>query len=314
MSEMMRSLLYSVVRTNKTTHQLLKNIEDKKKSFLLSTIVPSTPSSSSSSSSSLILPSLSPSLPSSSSASSSCSSLQHHTDNTHAAAIQPLKFLKSKLKLKVHPWGDRISVEKNSVDNEIDVNTDKEGEGLFSAAPLGSESNSVKETEEGNASVEGVRSLEFNYSEVKQGQGREEGREQVIGQGQGQGHEDWPGEGLRQGRGQGQGGEGRHSERYTSGQGLEQEQGEKIEHGHEKEYENKHKNEQKHEHENEQWQLSNAHAQTTAAPDDIDLVSDLQDALGHLRVAFESNICLSKLFVGFKMHYIDAELLKLFLL
>lgn len=283
MSEMMRSLHHSVVRTNEATHQLLKNIEERKKSMSLSTIVPTTLSSSSSSSSSLSSPSLSPSLPSSSS--SSCSSLQHtthtkHTTHTtHTAAIQPLEFLKSKSKIKIHPWGDRISIEKNSVENKIDVNIDKEGEALFHADFLGSAIDNIIEKEKEN-----VKGLEVNHLEVEQeekeerghGQGYLQGLEKMQGQGEERGQEEVEERKQRRGWGQGQG--------------------------------------MMNENEHEQWQLSNAHSYAPctpddiahtilpSAPDDIGLVSDLQDAVGHLRVAFESNICLSKWFIDFKMH------------
>ena len=273
---MMRSLHYSVVRTNKTTHQLLKNIEEKKKSLSLCLTLPSSPSSSSSPSSYLSPSSLLRSS-SSSSSFSSCNSLQHTTHTTHTAAIQLSKVPQSKL--KIHPWGDKFSGEKNSIKNKIDVNLDKEGEDVCSADLLGSETNDITEKKS-------VKRVEDNHLEVQQGQGQGHVQGEELGQGQ---WNKWGGEqGLEQESGQGQGQVQVHLQAEVLGQGQRQGQGERSKH--------------EKEHEHDQWQPSNAHALTTpapstdatSAPDDIDLVSDLENAVDHLTVPFESNICLSK--------------------
>ena len=222
---MMRSLHRSVLRTNKATHKLLKNIEERKKELFLSPVVSTTFS------------------PESSTCSSE-SETETFPSSVPAVAVQPFQFVKSRF--KIHPSGNEISVGKNPKEitqtNSISVATSR------------------TEIDDSTRYVKNPR-LNYSESDLEEGEGQGEGEEEGQGEGEGEGRR------LEQGEG----------EEWEEGGRLEQEEGAGWRQGAGNEH--------------EQCQYSNACA--SAVPND--LVSNLQDAVGHLDVAYESNVCLGKL-------------------
>ena len=299
---MMRSLHRSVLRSNKATHKLLKNIEDRKKStpsrYSMSTLFTST-----------VLDSISESPPSST-----------HTVHTavavEAAALHtPFPILLVKTRSQIHPdvIGDQNRVQEKST-VILDENNPFNNKYIL---PNGIAEFQISNVEHSVQTVERNHSKLENELLKREGEGIREGLEQLPGErqrngeGRGQYLEQGPGEGQRQGRGQyleqgpGEGqrqgrgqyleqgpGEGQRQgleqgEGLGLGQGfkreivLEQALGEEWGQGHDQR-EAKGEGDEKDlgwgEGEERQRQLLNASARAVSS----DLVSDLQDEGDHL--------------------------------
>ena len=207
---MMRCLHRSVLRSNKATHKLLKNIEDREKStpyrYSMSTSFTST-----------VLDSISESPQSST-----------HTVHTavaveNAALHTPFSFLLVKTRSQIHPdvMGDQNRVQEKST-VILDKNNSFNNKYIL---PNGTTELKISNVEHSVQTVERNHSKLENELLEREGEGIREGLEQLPGErqrngeGRGQYLEQGPGEGQRQGRGQGgrQGGGQR--------QGLEQGEG-----------------------------------------------------------------------------------------
>ena len=267
---MMRSLHRSVLRSNKATHKLLKNIEDRKKStpsrYSMSTLFTST-----------VLDSISESPPSST-----------HTVHTavavEAAALHtPFPILLVKTRSQIHPdvIGDQNRVQEKST-VILDENNPFNNKYIL---PNGIAEFQISNVEHSVQTVERNHSKLENELLKREGEGIREGLEQLPGErqrngeGRGQYLEQGPGEGQRQGLEQGEGlGLGQGFKREIV---LEQALGEEWGQGHDQR-EAKGEGDEKDlgwgEGEERQRQLLNASARAVSS----DLVSDLQDEGDHL--------------------------------